>query len=119
VESVYLYQLRHKYLVRLALPQGGKQKARRVTEGERGEGRGERGRGEEWRGEEADGERREGIWEGERGEAVSGNWEGEKARVGDRMRAEFEAWQRRRWERRGDGRNPGRKSRGSDGRESE
>jgi hypothetical protein len=40
-------------------------------------------------------------------------------RVGDRMRAEFEAWQRMRWKRGGDGRNPGRKSRGSDGRESE
>jgi hypothetical protein len=45
VECVYLYQLRHKYLVRLPLPQGGKQKARIVTEGERGEGRREDGRG--------------------------------------------------------------------------
>ncbi len=70
VECVYLYQLRHKYLVRLPLPQGGKQKARRVTEGRGGEGRGERG---------------------EREEDVRGSLEGEKMRPGDRMRAEFEA----------------------------
>ncbi len=67
--------------------------------GERGDGRGERGK------EEMKGKGR--------------GWKGELMRAGDRMSVEFEACLRMRSERRGDGRNPGRKSWGSDGRERE
>jgi hypothetical protein len=109
VECVYLYQLRHKYLVRLPLPQGGEtegEKSDRGGEGrgEGGDGRGERGEGKgemgEGRGERGEGKGEMGEGRGERGKRREGREErkgkgrgckGEFMRAGDRMRVEFEA----------------------------